>query len=305
MHSSTQLETISSTQAAPEVTANQLFDALSPAMLFGRHAEACAGLTWGYYGGVLNASGTPTVIANGTVTLAANSTNYVEATTAGVVSANQSGFTGGRIRLYIVYTGAAGVLAGDPFDSPPGGYIDYRTPDLGSASVGGLTAPFSDTTSLVQGSADATKELRIEVDGLTTATTRVVTAQDRDGTMALEENLPATIGIAVGDETSTITTGTAKTTFRMPHAMTLTAVRASLTTASSSGTPTVDINENGSTILSTKITIDANETTSTTAATPPVISDAALADDAEITIDIDVAGTGAKGLKVWLIGRRA
>jgi hypothetical protein len=114
-----------------------------------------------------------------------------------------------------------------------------------------------------------------------------------------------TIIVAISDESTTITTGNAKVTFRMPFAMTLTAVRASLTTASTSGTPTFDINESGSTILSTKITIDANELTSTTAATPPVISDSALADDAEITIDVDTAGTGAKGAKIYLIGRRA
>lgn len=110
--------------------------------------------------------------------------------------------------------------------------------------------------------------------------------------------------IAVSDETTAITTGTAKVTFRMPYAFTLSSVRASLTTASSSGTPTVDINESGSSILSTKLTIDANEKTSTTAASSYVLSDTSLADDAEITIDIDVAGTGAKGLKVYLIGSR-
>ncbi len=114
-----------------------------------------------------------------------------------------------------------------------------------------------------------------------------------------------TLIIAVGDETTAITTGTAKVTFRMPWAMTLSAVRASLTTASSSGNPTVDINEGGTSILSTKLTIDSGEKTSTTAATPAVISDTALADDAEITIDIDTAGTGAAGLKVTLIGTRA
>lgn len=113
------------------------------------------------------------------------------------------------------------------------------------------------------------------------------------------------IVIAISDETTAITTGTAVVTFRMPFAMTLTAVRASLSTASTSGTPTFDINEGGTTILSTKITIDANEKTSTTAATAPVISDTALADDAEMTIDVDVAGTGAKGAKIYLIGRRA
>jgi hypothetical protein len=113
------------------------------------------------------------------------------------------------------------------------------------------------------------------------------------------------IGIAVSDEETDLTTGNAKVTFRMPFAMTLTAVRASLTTASSSGDPTFDINEDGSTILSTKLSIDSTEKTSTTAATAAVISDTALADDAEITIDIDTAGTGAKGAKVYLIGRRA
>jgi hypothetical protein len=108
--------------------------------------------------------------------------------------------------------------------------------------------------------------------------------------------------IAVGDETTAITTGTAKVTFRMPYAFTLSAVKASLTTASSSGNPTVDINESGTSILSTKLSIDSGEKTSATAATAAVISDSSLADDAEITIDIDTAGTGATGLKVTLIG---
>jgi hypothetical protein len=58
-------------------------------------------------------------------------------------------------------------------------------------------------------------------------------------------------------------------------------------------------------ILSTKLTIDASEKTSLTALTPAVISDPDLADDAEITIDIDVSGTNAKGLKVILIGQQA
>lgn len=116
---------------------------------------------------------------------------------------------------------------------------------------------------------------------------------------------PVYLAIAISDETTDITTGAAKRTFRMPFAMTLTGVRASLTAASTSGTPTFDINENGSSILSTKLTIDANEKTSVTAAAAAVISDSALADDAEITIDIDTAGTGAKGAKVYLIGVRA
>lgn len=121
----------------------------------------------------------------------------------------------------------------------------------------------------------------------------------------ISEDFAVTLGIALSDETTAITTGTAKATIRSPFAMTLTNVRANLNTASTSGIPTVDINVNGSTILSTKLTIDANEKTSVTAATPVVISSGAIADDDEITFDIDVAGTGAKGLKVWLYGTRS
>jgi hypothetical protein len=113
-----------------------------------------------------------------------------------------------------------------------------------------------------------------------------------------------TIQIACSDETTALATGTAKVTFRMPYAFTLTDVRASLTTAQTSGSIfTVDVNESGTTVISTKLTIDNTEKTSVTAATPRVISDASLADDAEITIDIDQIGDGtAKGLKVSLIG---
>jgi hypothetical protein len=55
-------------------------------------------------------------------------------------------------------------------------------------------------------------------------------------------------------------------------------------------------------VLSTKLTIDNTETTSVTALNQPVISDSALAADAEITVDIDQVGDGtAKGLKVYLV----
>lgn len=116
------------------------------------------------------------------------------------------------------------------------------------------------------------------------------------------------IGIACSDETSLLTTGAAKATFRMPYAMTLTAVRASVNTAPTGSTIIVDINEGGTSIMTTnKLSIDATEFTSVTATTAAGITDTALADDAEITIDIDQIGStiAGKGLKVWLIGTRA
>lgn len=115
------------------------------------------------------------------------------------------------------------------------------------------------------------------------------------------------VAIACSDETTALTTGTAKATFRMPVAMTATEVRASVTTAPAGSTIIVDINEGGVSILSTRLTIDAGEKTSTTAATPAVISDPNLADDAEMTIDIDQIGSGTAGagLKITIIGTRA
>jgi len=121
-------------------------------------------------------------------------------------------------------------------------------------------------------------------------------------------NMPIEIGIACSDETTALSTGGAKATFRMPCAMTLTSVRANVATAPTESAIIVDINENGSTIMTTnKLSIDATEKTSTTAETPAGITDTALADDAEITIDITQVGSSGAGagLKVWLIGTRS
>ncbi len=124
-------------------------------------------------------------------------------------------------------------------------------------------------------------------------------------TIATSSTLGKVIQVACSDQTTAITASTAKVTFRMPFAMTVTEVRASLKTGDV-GSPTaatvVDINESGGSILSTKLSIDAGETTSVTAAVPAVISDSALADDAEITIDVDSTGGSAVGLVVSIIG---
>lgn len=139
--------------------------------------------------------------------------------------------------------------------------------------------------------------------------TEQVLGQGVAGSSAFSDYLTYTyesIIAACSDETTALTTGAAKVTFRLPYAMTLTEVRASVGTAPTGATLTVDVNESGSSILSTKLTIDAGEKTSTTAATPPVISDSSLADDAEITVDVDQIGSGTAGagLKVYLNGYR-
>jgi hypothetical protein len=111
--------------------------------------------------------------------------------------------------------------------------------------------------------------------------------------------------VAVTGETTAVAAGTAKATFRQPRKITLTAVRAALKTAQASGSIlTIDVNVNGATILSTRLTVDNTERTSVTAAIPPVIGAAVINADDEITIDVDQVGDGtAAGLKVQFLGR--
>jgi hypothetical protein len=90
---------------------------------------------------------------------------------------------------------------------------------------------------------------------------------------------------------------------RMPYDFILREVRASVFTA---GTlVTVDIQESAVSILSTLLTVDAGEKTSTTAATPVVISDYELANDSEVLVNLTVGeGEAPTDLKVYLIGYR-
>lgn len=118
------------------------------------------------------------------------------------------------------------------------------------------------------------------------------------------------ICVAASDETTALTTGAGKVVFYMPYAMTVTGVRAAVTTAPTGSAILVDIHEGagaGTTILSTKLNIDATEFSSQDSGTPAVISDASLADNARINIDIDQVGStiAGAGLKVWIIGYKS
>ena len=148
-----------------------------------------------------------------------------------------------------------------------------------------------------------TKRVRIDAGTVSASNTRVLNMPDRD----VHSNVfNEVILLACSDETTALTVGTGKVTFRCPFAFYVTGVSASVTTAPVGSTIICDINEAGSTILSTKLSIDAAEKTSTSAASAAVISDANIAADAEITVDIAQIGssTAGAGLKVKLDGYR-
>ena len=125
-------------------------------------------------------------------------------------------------------------------------------------------------------------------------------------TATLKTKIDEYLGFACSDEVSNLATGLV-TTFRMPYAMTLAGVRISLTTAPTISSVIVDVKQGGTSIFSTLVSIDANELTSTTAATPAVITTTALTDDSLMTIHITQIGSGdtGKGLKLVLIGKKS
>lgn len=135
-----------------------------------------------------------------------------------------------------------------------------------------------------------------------------IAVNDGADTITIKSTAKRVVQIAVTEPAgSAIVVGDGQAYFRVPstfNGMNLIEVAATLITASSSGIPTVQVANvtDAVDILSTKLTIDASETDSSTAATAAVIDtskdDVATAD--LLRIDVDVAGTGAKGLMVTL-----
>lgn len=305
--------------AATVVNAN--FEAARAAMMYGRRASTTGtptALTWGYYGGQF----APSVsIADGTVTLTNSATNYIVADrTTGVVSVATTTTnwlnSAGYIQLYEVVA-AGGVVTG---------YTDRRPSVYNSTGGGGG----SGTVTSVGLTIDATLADIFGVSGspVTTSGSITVSADNlaADGIYGWDDSAGKaiaftptyglstngsdlrgalqTLAIAASDLVTNITTGTGKAYFYVPYNFTVVEVQASLDTVQSAGSIfTVDINESGTSILSTKLTIDNGEGSSITAATPPVISDTSLAKGNKITIDVDQVGTpAAKGLIVYIIG---
>lgn len=112
--------------------------------------------------------------------------------------------------------------------------------------------------------------------------------------------------IAFADETSNMSTGVAKATFHAPFDAEILEAFVGLTEAQPSGAIlTIDLNINGASILSTKITVDNTELTSLTATTPPAFSSTAVVKGDRFSVDIDQRGDpGSKGGKMYIRVKR-
>jgi len=143
----------------------------------------------------------------------------------------------------------------------------------------------------------------IEGEGIQTYTTQIdFNVYEKSGSPQVQRMMQ----FPIGDETTVLTSGVLYT-FRAPDTMTLTDVRASLVNAGTGADLlTIDILVNGVSIFAggTLMTIDAGQTTSTTATTPNVLGRSSVLNDQTIQIQVTQLDTDntASGLKMTLFG---
>ena len=125
------------------------------------------------------------------------------------------------------------------------------------------------------------------------------------GTMALTSDINYDIAIACSDETTDLTGSTTVplATFHAQRAGTWDEVLAGVTTAPVGGTPAmfIDVHKNGTTIFSTRPSIDSAEKTSVSAAAGYTISTSTFVQGDLIEVFCDQIGstTAGAGLKVY------
>lgn len=111
------------------------------------------------------------------------------------------------------YQSKDALASGDPLKLIKGTELDDEFDAIAAMSATKQdNLPLADTTALVKGSGDATKQVRIEADNITAGTTRVITMPDRDITL-LGTQMQEIFATASGTDTYTASLGTAITSY--------------------------------------------------------------------------------------------
>lgn len=199
--STTHLDTIVQGSGSQDVQANALYDAASPAMLFGRRAASTTGLTWGYYGGnVTKSDGTQSTVANGSVSLTASTTNYITALKeSGVVYCNTTttawNDAANYWRLYSVVTGTSTITS----------YTDEREIGRMTGVGTGLVAPVTKTASFTLGS----NENEVICNGTATITVTLPSAASFIGRVVVIKTIAAYTVVSASSNVVPINSATA------------------------------------------------------------------------------------------------
>lgn len=219
---------------------------------------------------------------------------------------------GGGVSTFVSLTDGPGAFSGNTLSyarvNTGGTALEYRTPtqvrsDIGAQATitpAALTKTDDTNVTLTLGGTPSTALL--QASSLTVGWTGTL-AKSRGGTG--NANGPAiNYGFAFSDEVTPLIVSSQQYKDHMPYAMTITSVVCGLSVAQTSGSIfTVDIKKNGTTIFSTKPTIDNAEESTVTAATASVLSITTFAADDIITAYVQQVGDGtAKGIKCHIIG---
>lgn len=174
--------------------------------------------------------------------------------------------------------------------------LSLATPEIESALAGG----------------DVQAKIRITRTS-NTGETRTILLAPVTLTGSISESIPAENQIfqecfivSLDSEDQETETGSGRSTFRLPFTFEILEARASVKSAPEGSSILVDINQNGSSIFSDQLEIPGGSKTSQDALVLPTFSTSTLADDSEISIDVDQVGSTSpgSGLKVYLSGRR-
>ncbi len=167
----------------------------------------------------------------------------------------------------------------------------------------GVVTVDSDVTDIVT-AASLTVAGKVEL----ATTTEIDTGTDTTRAMSIDQFVASTRNVRfilyrVVEATTNCAVATTKGgDLEIPITGTITEIGAYVDTAGTTGTMTVDVNKNGTTLMTTnKITIDTTEKSSRTAATAPALTTTTITAGDLITVDIDAIHTTAgKGLTIRL-----
>lgn len=203
---------------------------------------------------------------------------------------------------------AGSAAAANGFANTASGAATTATNKATAANDSAVAANTSASAANTSKLAAATSESNAHTSELNAATSAGNASTSAAAAAAAMATVFVSQGMACSDESMALVAKVAQATFRSACHMTLSSIRASLTTAATGATLfTIDVKVNGVTILSTKLTFTAGSKTSVGAATPPVYAFTDIPDDSEITIDIISVGSvvAGAGLKVQLLGNKA
>lgn len=181
----------------------------------------------------------------------------------------------------------------------------------GAVTLGTLTGVLRSDTGVVSTDSDVTDI--VSASSLTLAgkvelatTAEINTGTDSTRAMPVDQFVASNRNVRyvfyrIIEATTDTSTGTTKGgDFEAPFTGTITEIGAYVDTAGTTGTMIVDVNKNGTTLMTTdKVSIDTTEKSSRTAATAPTLTTTSITAGDLITFDIDaVHTTAAKGLTV-------